>query len=73
VNVARDGMTLIAFGSRLRQPTVATVGALKPATRSRRKVTTRAAACPASRRIDIGVVPAWFATPSIVTRCREMP
>ena len=63
----------IAFGSKLMQPTVATVGAFALLARSRRKVTTRAAAWPASRRIDIGVVPAWLASPSMVTRCQEMP
>ena len=73
VKVARDGMTLMAFGSKRMRPTVATVGVFEAVARSRRKVMTRAAAWPASRRIDIGVVPAWLATPSMVTRCQEMP
>ena len=32
-----------------------------------------AAATPASRRMTIGVVPAWFAVPPILTLCQEMP
>lgn len=73
MKIAREGMTLIALGSKLIQPTVATVGVCELVARSRRNEITRAAAYPASLRIDIGVVPAWLATPSMVIRCHEMP
>ena len=55
------------------QPTVATVGVFALRARSRRKVDDARAAWPASRRMDMGVVPAWLASPSMVTRCQEMP
>ena len=54
----RDGMTLMAFGSKAMVPTVATVGVGEASARSATKAMARAAATPASLRIAIGVVPA---------------
>ena len=63
----------MAFGSKAMQPVVATVRLPGSSQRLRRKVMTFAAASPASARYTVGVVPAWFCSPSMVMRCHEMP
>ena len=72
VKSTRAGMTLIAPGCTCATPTVATVSVRVEPARSTMPIISATAAS-ASRRMVIGTVPAWPASPITVARARVMP
>ena len=70
---ARSGTTFTRPGLMSKTPTFATCGGPNRSAISRAATAMRAATMPASRRIAIGVVPAWLVWPRTVYSVQEIP